>query len=95
MSVSLVKAGQVKNKTIYWIIGSNYKNGTLLATFNLSNGATHIVTERDAEHLLASYVMSLINQGGSATYNRTTREYRVAMPDGSVEYINPPQAIAN
>jgi hypothetical protein len=48
-------------------------------------------TQQEAENLLRSYVMSLINGGGTATYSHAHNEYKVIRKDGGIEYIQVPK----
>lgn len=74
---------------MFKIEGKVYSRGELLSSYDLADGAT-LDSMRDADKLLASYIMNLLIQGGTATYSRPHNEYKVTMPDGSAEYIKPP-----
>lgn len=74
---------------MFKIEGKVHSGGELLSSYDLAEDAV-LDTLRDADKLLASYIMSLLIQGGTATYSRPHNEYKVTMPDGSAEYIKPP-----
>lgn len=77
----------------FTIEGNVCRDGVHVSSYDLMDGATHVRTQRDAAQLLASYLVALITEGGTATYNRAYGEYKVIMPDGSTEYIRSPKEV--
>lgn len=45
----------------------------------------------EATDLLRSYVTTMVIQGGTATYSKVHDEFKIVMPDGSVEYAKYPK----
>lgn len=53
-------------------------------------GSRAVVRETDqsrARDVAASYVADYVVQGGTATYDQTTREFRIGMSDRTVVYV--------
>lgn len=67
----------------YTVETAVYRNGESqgIATLGHREGAW------DAHTLANNYMATLLVQGGTATYSNINDEYRVAMPDGAVEYV--------
>lgn len=77
----------------FTIAGNVYRDGNPVKSFDLMDGASHVLTRRDADALLTTYIAGLVIQGGTCSYERTCDEFRVAMPDGTVEYLKPPRVV--
>lgn len=76
---------------MFKIEGRVYESGTLVLSYDLAEGALPGLNLRDANRLLADYILTSLYQGRTVYYNTTYQEFRITGSDGeSVEYIKPP-----